>query len=86
VVLNGNSSGWMEVASGVPQGSVLGPLLLMLYINDMTDGLQSTLEMFADDSKLYRIIKTPQDIEILQDDLNYISNWSKLWLCLQQNK
>jgi len=76
VVLNGNSSGWLEVTSGVPQESVLGPLLFMLYINDITDGLQSTLEMFADDSKLYRIIKTPQDIEILQDDLNYISNWS----------
>jgi len=80
VVLNGNSSGWVEVTSGVPQGSVLGPLLFMLYINDITDGLQSTLEMLADDSKLYRIIKTPRDIEILQDDLNYISNWSKLWL------
>ena len=59
---------------------MLGPLLFMLYINDITDGLQSTLEMFADDSKLYRIIKTPRDVEILQDDLNYISNWSKLWL------
>jgi len=49
----------------------------MLYISDITDGLQSTLEIFADDSKLYRNIKTPRDTEILQDDLNY---WSKLWL------
>jgi len=80
VVLNGSSSGWVNVTSGVPQGSVLGPLLFILYVNDITDGLQSTLEMFADDSKLYRIIKTLRDVEILQEDLNFISNWSKLWL------
>ena len=70
----------MNATSGVPQGSVLGPLLFILYANDVTDGLKSTLEMFADDSKLYRIIETPRDVEILQEDLNFISNWSKLWL------
>ena len=59
VVLNGSSSQWVNVTSGVPQGSVLGPLLFILYVNDITDGLKSTLEMFADDSKLYRIIETP---------------------------
>ena len=80
VVLNGSSSRWVNVTSGVPQGSVLGPLLFILYVNDITDGLQSTLEMFADDSKLYRIIQTPQDVNILQEDLNFISNWSRLWL------
>ena len=57
------------VTSGVPQGSVLGPLLFILYVNDITDGLQSTLEMFADDSKLYRIIQNPCDSEVLQQDL-----------------
>ena len=52
------------------------------YVNDITDGIQSTLEMFADDSKLYRIISiwNPCDTETLQQDLNYISNWSKLYL------
>ena len=80
VVLNGSSSRWVNVTSGVPQGSVLGLLLFILYVNDITDGLQSTLEMFADDSKLYRIIQTPQDVNILQEDLNFISNWSRLWL------
>ena len=80
VVLNGSDSQWVNVTSGVPQGSVLGPLLFILYVNDITDGLQSTLEMFADGSKLYRIIETPSDVEILQEDLNFISNWSKLWL------
>ena len=57
-----------------------GPLLFLLYVNDITDGIQSTLEMFADDSKLYRIIKYSQDVDTLQQDLNYISNWSKFWL------
>ena len=66
--------------SGVPQGSVLSPLLFILYVNDITDGIQSTLEIFCDDSKLYRIIQNPCDTETLQQDLNYVSNWSKLWL------
>ena len=59
---------------------MLGPLLFLLYVNDITDGLQSTLEIFADDSKLYRIIKYSHDVDTLQQDLNYISSWSKLWL------
>ena len=79
VILNGSSSQWIDVTSGVPQGSVLGPLLFLLYVNDITDGVQSTLEMFADDSKLYRIIKYSHDVDTLQQDLNYISSWSKLW-------
>ena len=66
VILNGNSSQWIDVTSGVPQGSVLGPLLFILYVNNTTDGVQSTLEMFADDSKLYRTIKDPHDIDIMQ--------------------
>ena len=80
MVLNGSSSRWVNVTSGVPQGSVLGPLLFILYVNDITDGLQSTLGMFADDSKLYRITQTPQDVKTLREDLNFISNWSRLWL------
>ena len=57
VILNGSSSQWIDVTSGVPQGSVLTPLLFLLYVNYITDGVQSTLEMFAHDSKLYGIIK-----------------------------
>ena len=56
------------------------PLLFLLYVNDITDGVQSTLEMFANDSKLYRIIKYSHNVDTLQQDLNYISSWSKLWL------
>ena len=80
VILNGSSSKWINVTSGVPQGSVLGRLLFILYVNDITDDVQSTLEMFADNSKLYRTIHNQHDTEILQWDLDFISNWSKLWL------
>ena len=78
VILNGSSSQWIDVTSGVPQGSVLSPLLFLLYVNDITDGVQSTLEMFADDSKLYRIINYSHNVDTLQQDLNYISSGSKL--------
>jgi len=61
----------------VPQGSVLGPLLFILHFNDITDGLKSILETFADESKLYSIMETRRDIEILPEDFNFISNWSK---------
>ena len=71
VILNGSSSQWIEVTSGVPQGSELGPLLFILYVNNITDGVQSTSEKFADDSKLYRIIQNQCDTDTLQQDLNY---------------
>ena len=57
-----------------------GRYLGHFYSYDITDGLRSTLEMFAHDPKLYRIIEMPLDAEILQKDLDYISNWSRLWL------
>jgi len=76
----GSCPRWVNFTSGVPQGSVLGPLLFTLYVNDITDSLKSTLEMFADDSELYRIIKTPKDVEILQEDHHFISKWFSVWL------
>ena len=57
VVLNGEVSEWLEVTSGVPQGSVLGPLLFVLYINDIAEDIQRDLEVFADDTKIYSIIE-----------------------------
>ena len=80
VVLNGCSSNLVDVTSGVPQGSVLGPLLFILYVNDITDTKQSAIQMFADDTKLYRVIKQPSGSCILQQDLNRITAWSKEWL------
>ena len=67
VTVKGHSSDWKDVLSGVPQGSVLGPLLFLLYVNDFPDVIKSVLKLFADDAKIYQAI---DNCDILQDDLN----------------
>jgi hypothetical protein len=59
----GGSSSWMNVTSGVPQGSILGPILFLLYVNDLPDCVNSTAKLFADDTKLYREIIDPDDCQ-----------------------
>ena len=80
VVLNGKMSSWAKVTSGVPQGSVLGPLLFLVYVNDMDVGISSTLSKFADDTKVIRPIRNQGDVVELQNDLNSLSKWSEDWL------
>jgi hypothetical protein len=80
VVVNGASSEWAEVTSGIPQGSVLGPLLFVIYINDLPDALSSRAYLFADDTKIFRKIDVPEDEELLQRDLNQLTRWSDTWL------
>ena len=80
VVLDGEQSGAVNVRSGVPQGTVLGPLLFLLYINDIGSNISSTIKLFADDCLLYRRIETTNDTDLLQEDLEKLSDWSKLWL------
>ena len=65
VVLNGYKSGHKEVTSGIPQGSVLGPLLFAIFINDLPDQVNSEIFLFADDTKIFRNIKCPDDEKIL---------------------
>ncbi len=79
VVLDGASSDWLPVTSGVPQGSVLGPLLFVLYVNDMPNYFtsKSNLALFADDSKLYRTITSINSRHELQADLHCLNKWSK---------
>ena len=80
VVLRNGSSDWRSVTSGVPQGSILGPILFLLYVNDIPDNVYSTAKMFADDTKVYNSIKTKADCDNLQKDLNALAAWSKAWL------
>lgn len=73
------TSTWAPVISGIPQGSVLGPILFVAFINDLPDCVNSSCEIFADDTKLFRGIKTESDVKILQEDLYKLSEWSKKW-------
>ena len=80
VVVRGVMSEELDVWSGVPQGSVLGPLLFLIYINDLLDGITSKGKLFADDSKLFRSVKNRSDRMVLQNDLLKLQQWSNAWL------
>ena len=82
VVLYGTASTDSQVLSGVPQGTVLGPLVFLLYVNDIGDKIspQTTIKLFADDALLYRSINNPSDQIQLQQDLDTMIEWSKTWL------
>ena len=75
-------SEWIRVKSGVPQGSVLGPLLFILFINDIDIGIISKISKFADDTKLCREINKWEDAEILRNDLQRLYQWSLDWQML----
>ena len=66
----------------MPQGSVLGPLLLILYVNDLPDQVNSYCKLFADDAKLYKELQYLDDFETMQDDLNKLCQWTIKWLML----
>lgn len=80
VVVNGCFSSWAPVTSGIPQGSVLGPVLFVIYINDLPEITRSDSYLFADDTKVYKEIKNYEDHTALQDDLKELEKWSKKWL------
>ena len=79
VVLDGTSSDSVPVTSGVPQGSVLGPALFLLYTNDLPDTIDSQVRLFADDTVLYRTIKSDTDHHRLQTDLDNLTEWAMAW-------
>lgn len=79
VVLDGYSSSEASVTSGVPQGSVLGPILFLLYINDLPENIKSSVRLFADDTAVYLTIKNQTDCDSLQKDLDILQVWEKTW-------
>ena len=80
VVVQGEESSWKEVTSGIPQGLVLGPLLFVVFINDLPDCVTSEAFLFADDTKIFREIHKEDDRKELQIDLDLLDKWSKDWL------
>lgn len=78
-VMNSYSE-WAPVTSGIPQGSVLGPILFVIYINHLPDNLNSDCYMFADDTKVFNEIRCDEDSEKLQHDMEELENWSDKWL------
>lgn len=80
VVVDGQQSRPSNVISGVPQGTVLGPLLFLLYINDIALTTDATIKLFADDCILFRKVHSPNDCRQLQDDLDKLVDWSEKWL------
>ena len=80
VVVEGTTSTSKPVLSGVPQGSVLGPCLFLIYINDIAQNLHSTARLFADDTMIYLAIKNDSDAKLMQEDLDTLQKWETTWL------
>ena len=81
VIIPGGSSDLCAVKAGVPQGSILGPLLFLVYINDIVNDIESDINLFADDTSLIKIVENPSvTSEVLQSDINKIQIWAEKWL------
>ena len=85
VVVNGIKSDWASVVSGVPEGTVLGPLLFSLYINDISADIEFEIRLFADDCVCYRKIKNEDDTLKLQRDIDRLGIWARKWGMIQAN-
>ena len=80
VIVQGEESAWKPVTSGIPQGSVLGPVLFVIFINDLPERVTSEAYLFVDDTKIFCIMKNEEDRGELQKDLNELNKWSNDWL------
>ena len=83
VLLNGQTSIWSKIKAGFPQGSVLGPLLFLVYINDLPEGLTSNVKLFADDTSIFSVVRDSSSSSLsLNEDLSKISQWGYKWKML----
>ena len=82
VVVDGEVSSWKSVLCGVPQGSVQGPILFLVYINDLEEGVTGSILKFVDDTKLFRKTKEIGDKKNLQDEIDKLVKWSDKWQML----
>ena len=86
VVLNGQTSSWRLVLAGVLQGSIMGPLLFLIYINDLPNESTSNVKLFANDTSLFTVVKDKNEsANILNNDLQSISTWAYNWKMLLEN-
>ena len=80
VILNGQHLSWSDVLAGVPQRSILGPLLFLIYINDLSNGLQCNSKLFADDTSLFATVhEIKKATNDLNNDLTKITKWAFQW-------
>ena len=77
--MDGHSSRWAPVLSGIPQGSVLGPLLFLTFVNDIDSNIRSILFKFADNTKVFAKVNSAADRQQLQDVLNKLCDWVETW-------
>jgi len=78
VVINGSVSGWRLVMNGIPQGSVLGPILFNILISDIHSGVMCTLSKFADDTKLCGVVNIPEGQDTIQRNLDRLEQWAQV--------
>lgn len=79
VMINGSGSEWQKITSGIPQGSVLGPILFLIFINDLPDVINVCIKLFADDGKIYSSVNTEGKKRNLQENITKAENWANTW-------
>ena len=82
VINEGFKSTWESTLAGVPQGSVLGPFLFLLYINDIVKNIKTNIRLFADDTSLFVVIENEESVKLLNEDFITIANWADDWLVI----